>query len=90
MRRVGFHPEARAELRAATEFYERERLGLGREFAREVHAVLDRLASGLGVGRTPSPGPAAPLARFPGAVCDELDVHYVVRVTLARTKDGIA
>ena len=47
MRRVGFHPEARAELRAATQFYERERRGLGREFAREVHAVLERLPEGL-------------------------------------------
>jgi plasmid stabilization system protein ParE len=38
-----FHPEARAELRQSVEFYERETVGLGREFAAEVRATIEHL-----------------------------------------------
>lgn len=41
---MGFHPEALEELAAAVEFYESERVGLGRELILEVRAVLERLS----------------------------------------------
>ena len=42
-RRLGFHPEAAAEYRAAAAHYEDERVGLGAEFATEVEAAAARL-----------------------------------------------
>jgi hypothetical protein len=39
-RNIRFHPEARAELRAAVEFYEQQAPGLGRDLVGEVRVVL--------------------------------------------------
>lgn len=44
MKRVRFHPQARAELRAAVQFYERAARGLGRELALEARAAIGRIA----------------------------------------------
>jgi plasmid stabilization system protein ParE len=41
--RVGFHPDARRDLREATDFYDLERLGLGTEFLDEVERTMRRV-----------------------------------------------
>lgn len=41
---VRFHPDARAELLAATRFYRNESVGLGRALAGEVRSALDRIS----------------------------------------------
>jgi hypothetical protein len=38
-----FHPEARHELFASIRYYEQFQRGLGMEFAREVHAAIQRI-----------------------------------------------
>lgn len=91
MRQVGFHPEALAELRAAVEFYEGERRGLGRELALEVRAVLDRLAEWPGSGVTEDPEVRrALLARFPFTIVYRLvgDAIEVVAVMHQRQRPG--
>jgi toxin ParE1/3/4 len=40
---VIFHAEAKAELRAATRYYEEQRKGLGREFRTAVEAAIERI-----------------------------------------------
>lgn len=40
---VRFHPEARAELRTAVEFYRNRSQNLGRDLALEVRAVIDQI-----------------------------------------------
>ncbi len=41
--RLSFHPEAESELMAAVEYYETCRAGLGRDFALEVLAAIQRI-----------------------------------------------
>ena len=41
--RVGFHPDARRDLREAADFYDLERLGLGAEFLDEVEQTMRRV-----------------------------------------------
>lgn len=83
MRRVGFHPDARAELRAATAFYERERRGLGREFGREIYAVLERLLDWPRSGSTAESGTRrASLERFPFTLVYQLDDDRLVVVAV--------
>jgi plasmid stabilization system protein ParE len=67
--RVRFHPEARAELRAAVQFYETQARGLGRDLALQVRAVVDRLAD-LPASGSPAEGEVrrAILMRFPFSV----------------------
>lgn len=43
MKPVVFHPEARAELTAAAEWYEQQREGLGLEFTSAVEAAIERI-----------------------------------------------
>ena len=38
-----FHPDARAELRAAVAYYEQQRPGLGRDLQREVERAITRI-----------------------------------------------
>ena len=45
LRRLRFHAAARAELVAATAWYEQEREGLGRDFALHVEAALERVVA---------------------------------------------
>jgi toxin ParE1/3/4 len=83
-RNIRFHPEARAELRAAVEFYEQQASGLGRDLVGEVRVVLERL------GEWPQSGAPeedevrrAILARFPFTVVytvgtDSIDIIAVM------------
>ncbi len=41
--RFYFHPEAKKEFDGAVDFYERNRAGLGLEFAEEVYATIARI-----------------------------------------------
>jgi hypothetical protein len=41
--RVGFHPDARRDLRETADFYDLERLGLGTEFLDAVEQTLRRV-----------------------------------------------
>lgn len=43
MKRIRFHPAARAELRAAMRFYEAQRKGLGGDFLDEVNSSVRRV-----------------------------------------------
>ncbi len=40
-----FHPEAEAEFLAAIDWYEERSVGLGADFANEIHAAIQRAAS---------------------------------------------
>jgi plasmid stabilization system protein ParE len=44
VKRVRFHPDARAELLAAVRFYQQEAVGLGRAMAGEVRTALLRIS----------------------------------------------
>ncbi|MEI6725895.1 MAG: type II toxin-antitoxin system RelE/ParE family toxin [Actinomycetes bacterium] len=41
--RIGFHPDARRDLREAADFYDLERLGLGAEYLDEVEQTMRRV-----------------------------------------------
>jgi toxin ParE1/3/4 len=43
-REIGFHPEARAELAHAMEFYEAQAVGLGAEMVGEVEAAVESIS----------------------------------------------
>lgn len=55
MRRVAFHPEAQNEFASAARFYEDQRNGLGRDFARTIQRTYARLLE--------SPAAGAPFGR---------------------------
>jgi toxin ParE1/3/4 len=44
MKPVTFHPEAEAELEAASDYYDDQRAGLGAEFEAEVQEAVERVA----------------------------------------------
>lgn len=68
-REVRFHPDARAELRAAVSFYEGEAPGLCRDLPTEVRVVIDRLDERQDSGSPVEPDVRrALLARFPFTV----------------------
>ena len=50
MKRVTFHPEAEAEMRAAAEFYETRRRGLGVDFIGEVERATQALVAYSRIG----------------------------------------
>ena len=88
---IRFHPDARQELRAATQFYEGEAAGLGRELIHEVRVVLGR------IGQWPASGAfegddirRVVLARFPFTVVYQVldDVVVVVAVMHQRQRPG--
>lgn len=43
MARLIFHPEAKAELRDATAYYEERRQGLGEAFLQEIRSLIDAI-----------------------------------------------
>lgn len=45
MRRVGFHPGARKELRESVGYYETQQEGLGKRFLAAVRAAIERIQS---------------------------------------------
>lgn len=56
MRRdFGFHPDARAKVRAAVRHYEAEAAGLGAEFAEDIRVAVDRARENPSIG---APGDA--------------------------------
>jgi plasmid stabilization system protein ParE len=64
--RVGFHPEARRDLREAADFYDLERLGLGAEFLDAVEQAMRRVieypeSSSVALGRVRK----CAISRFP-------------------------
>jgi hypothetical protein len=65
-RSFAFHPAARAELREAVKFYEREVAGLEADFVVEVRAAIERILTYPHAGLTIDPGVRRRLlARFP-------------------------
>jgi plasmid stabilization system protein ParE len=50
MKPVIFHPEARAELTAAAQYYEAQREGLGLEFTEAIEAVIEQIRQLPGAG----------------------------------------
>ena len=68
-RSFAFHPAARAELREAVKFYEREVAGLGGEFIEEVRATIERILDYPHSGLLLDPGVRRRLlARFPYSI----------------------
>lgn len=66
--RIEFHPKARAEVRAATLWYEELTEGAGSELLEEIEAALERIA-GLPTASRPWPGvPARENPIYQGAV----------------------
>jgi len=53
---VEFHPAARAELQASTEFYESRLRGLGRRFLEAVEETTGRIAESPSAGTLVAPG----------------------------------
>jgi toxin ParE1/3/4 len=45
MKSVGFHPEAKAELRESVRYYEAQQAGLGKHFLAAVRAAKERIES---------------------------------------------
>ena len=54
MRRLRFHPEARAELVAAIRYHEAERPGYGAKFRDDARAAIERASELPGVGQRES------------------------------------
>jgi len=92
VKRVRFHPEARAEVRAAAEFYRTVSRGLAAGFVSEVRSAVDR------VSRLPSSGAhlatggvrRVVLGRFPFNLIyrDTDELMYVVAVMHQRRRPG--
>jgi plasmid stabilization system protein ParE len=87
--RILYAKAARADLRAAAVYYERERPGLGREFVVEVEAAVDRISS---FPRAASSGEfntrRSPLKRFPFNIVyyTKGDALYIVAVAHKRRR----
>ncbi|MBM4195057.1 MAG: type II toxin-antitoxin system RelE/ParE family toxin [Gemmatimonadetes bacterium] len=91
--RVGLHPEARAEVRAAALWYEERSPGLGDRFVERVNEVLERLevAPAIypiwpGTESAPSPIRKAVLEQFPYLVAFELHPESVWVLAVAHAK----
>lgn len=91
---VRFEPEARDELRAARDWYDREQPGLGRDLVAEVETTIERivrwpdLAPRLVVPETSRQVRRAPLRRFPfGLVYAVIvDTLWVIAVAHGRRR----
>jgi toxin ParE1/3/4 len=91
--RLGFHPEAMSELRAAAFWYDERSAGLGDEFLGEVNELGQRIAASP-ASYPPWPGLSASHARirralvdrFPYAVAFEVREGDVVVLAVAHAK----
>ena len=84
-KRLRLEPEATEELRAAVQWYEVRRAGLGGEFLAEIHRVLQTIQEHSAFG-TPAPGVPEklgarriPVRRFPYSIAF-LELENEVRV----------
>ena len=84
--RIVYRAAARREFDAAAEYYNRQRLGLGREFVAEVRAVLEVIAA------QPDRYPFlirdirhAPTNRFPFCVCYRVTSRQIVIISIYHT-----
>jgi len=85
--KVGFHPAAALELRAAASYYEDRVAGLGEEFTAEVERLRTRLAEYPALGATyASLHRRVLLRRFPFAVIYRADKSNVTIIAVAHTK----
>jgi toxin ParE1/3/4 len=91
--RVELHPEARAELRAASVWYDEQRAGLGEELLDEVSSILERIGERPasfpvwpGTSAVPSPIRRAVLGRFPYVVAFEVHAQHVLVLAIAHAK----
>ena len=91
--RVEFHPEARAELRAAALWYAERRAGLGEDFVTEVSAALIRIATAPdsvplwpGVTGTATSVRKVPVHRFPYVIAFELHPDHALVLAVAHAK----
>jgi hypothetical protein len=77
--RLELHPEARAELRSAALWYDKQRSGLGDEFIAEVSAALARIRD------TPESYPPWPQTRATGPLIGKATIQRFPRTAdLAR------
>ncbi len=91
MSRVIFHPEARAEYRAAVMYYERKARGLGAAFSAQIKQVTKWIAEQPELGPRDVRGTRRKvLARFPYTVfyAVEPDRIYVLAVMHQRRRPG--
>ncbi|HEC13399.1 MAG TPA: type II toxin-antitoxin system RelE/ParE family toxin [Acidiferrobacteraceae bacterium] len=83
-----FHPEARTEFLAAIEWYEEQQPNLGKQFAEEVFAAIDRIIAFPKSGSRLSPNTRRTLTRrFPYGVIYQSeieDIHILAVTPLAR------
>ena len=83
MRRVEFHPDARDELVAAAQFYERHSPGLGREFIDAVQRTYERLREHPRSGRSFGRRLRRPLVpRFPYGLLYEAEPNFIYIVAV--------
>ena len=91
--RLDLHPEARAELRSASLWYEERRPGLGDEFIAVISASFDRVSdapeSYPAWPGTRAEGPLirkATTQRFPYVIAFEKHEHHVLVLAIAHAK----
>ena len=91
--RLGFHPDAVAELRAAAFWYDERRAGLGDEFIDDVKRLGRQIADSPATFATwagwSGSHPAirrALLDRFPYAVAFEIREHEIIILAVAHAK----
>ena len=91
--RVDLHPDARAEFRAATLWYEERRDQLGDEFVTAIAAMLERIGHvpesfppWPGVGQTSPSIRKAAVGRFPYLIAFEQHENFVLVLGIAHEK----
>lgn len=87
MKRVTFHPEAEAEMRAAAEFYETRRRGLGVDFIGEVERATQALVAYSRIGHRFSRRLRRVLVqRFPYGLLYRVDREWIFVVAVAHVR----
>ena len=84
MKRVAFHPEAKAELVTAARWYDAQKQGLGRELREEAEAAVSRvLATPEAFGSVRDDVRCHQLHRFPYGIVYRVQPNriYIVAVT---------
>jgi len=91
--RIGFHPEAAAELRAAALWYDERRASLGDEFVEAVSALSQRIAASPttyatwpGLSRPASPIRRALVDGFPYTLAFEVKTERIIILAVAHAK----
>ena len=91
--RVDLHPEARAEFRSASLWYEERRDGLGDEFVAAISADIQRIGDATklfprwpGTEQAPAVIRKALVERFPYVIAFEEHEHYALVLAVAHQK----